>query len=39
MHLILEILEAPGKEEVWRGSTLSEAKGRRNGMLNCGRGD
>jgi hypothetical protein len=38
MCLILERLETPGKEKAWWGrSTLSEAKGRRNGMRNCGR--
>jgi hypothetical protein len=39
MPLILERLEAPEKEEIVLGvSTLSEARGRRNGMKNCGRG-
>jgi hypothetical protein len=33
MHLVLERLEAPG-----RGTTLSKARRRRNGMMNCGRG-
>jgi hypothetical protein len=41
MHLVLERLEAPGKEEtwLWGGSTLSKARGRKNGMKKCGRGD
>jgi hypothetical protein len=38
MCLILERLEAPGEGEVC-GGTLSEARGRRNGMKNFGRGD
>ena len=38
--LILERLEAPGKQEVWGlGSTLAEVKGRRNGLRNCGKGE
>jgi hypothetical protein len=27
MHLILERLEAPGKQDAWHGDTLLEAKG------------
>lgn len=50
MHLILQRLNAPGKGDVrgrvvgkrwvgaWR-STLSETKGRRDGVKNSGRGD
>ena len=47
MCLIFERLEAPGKREVWCRSgdvgvwecTPSEARGRKNWMRNCGRGD
>jgi hypothetical protein len=38
MRLILQRLEDPGKEE-GGGSTLLKARGRRNGIRNCGRGD
>jgi hypothetical protein len=39
MHLILERLEVPGKRGSLVGrSNLSQARGRRNGMKNCGRG-
>jgi hypothetical protein len=37
MYLILENLDAPGKEAAWWAegeSTLLEARGRRNGMKN-----
>jgi hypothetical protein len=39
MHLILESREALEKGEAWSmcGNTLSETRGRRNGMGNCGR--
>lgn len=38
MYLILERLETSGRGEAWRwGSILSETKGKRNGMRNCGR--
>ena len=39
MPLILEGLEAPGKGQAWCVclSTLLDAKGRRNGIRNCGR--
>jgi hypothetical protein len=36
MRLILERLEVPGKESLGMESTLSEAKGRRNGLRNYG---
>ena len=36
MCLILERLEVPGKESLGMESTLSEAKGRGNGMRNYG---
>jgi hypothetical protein len=39
LSLILERLEAPVKGEDWGGSTLLEARERKSGMRNCGRGD
>jgi hypothetical protein len=44
IFLILERLDAPGKRDVWwEGGEgeypLSEARGRDNGMRDCGRGD
>jgi hypothetical protein len=40
MHLILKTFEAPGKGEFWGGGgTLSEARRKRNGLMNCRRGD
>jgi hypothetical protein len=40
MHFILQRLETPGKGGTWRSrNTLSEARWRRNGMRNCGKGD
>jgi hypothetical protein len=39
MQLILNRLEALGKQEAWREKHLSEARGRRNGVRNCGSED
>jgi hypothetical protein len=41
MCLILKKPEAPGKGDAAVGgwSTLSETRGRGNGMRNCGKGD
>lgn len=39
MCLILKRLEVPEKGVVWWRDTLSEARGKRNGMRNCGKGE